>query len=171
MRGGETLPQNVLILASSGKFFLADENGIARPGPDNPTEFSALLAQEIEQTSGWLAAFLQKALDDLNSSLQPPAPPRYPQVGDHCSGVVIRCRPTKTVQFGRLVPIYVGGVQTAIAANGYDTPPAYTRPPIQFVFTFTGMGAVPFQSGDAVRFSIAQAKYALIATNVSAKDG
>lgn len=168
LRGGERLPQNVLILASTGKFFLADENGIARRAADNPTVFSTLLTEEIQQTSGWLATYLQNALNELNASLQPPAPPRYPQAGDHCTGSVIWCSPSNTVQFGHLVPIYVGRVQADITANNFDTPPAYTRPPIQFAFTFTGLGAVPFQSGDAVAFDIAQAKYALIATNVVA---
>jgi hypothetical protein len=165
-RSNFVLVPGVLYLASDSRtFWLSDDWGKARPAAQQAVVFKQLLEAEIPAApTALFAAFLQNALDVLNTSEVPPAP-RYPQVGDHCSGLVIWVQATLKQNWvdGTNVPypIWVGQVQTDIGANGYSTPPANDEPP-DFRFSFAS--TTPVGAGAAVRFVITQGRYAPFAT-------
>lgn len=156
------LVDGVLYLASDTKtFWLPDDWGHARPAAQQPDVFKLLLEAEIPAIPvPWLAAFLQSTLDALIAAEAPPAP-RYPQVGDHCSGLVVWVQQTLRFTGARpLETIWVGYVQADIAANGYSTPPADG----QNYFRFQFISTTPIAGGAAISFDIAQGKYSPYAT-------
>lgn len=162
-RSDYVLVANVLYLAGdTRKFFLADAYGKARPAAEQPDVFQALLEAEIPAMPvPWLAGFLQSTLDALIASEAPPPAPRYPQVGDHCTGLVIWVQQTKQLVISgggfSFRTIWVGYAQPSIAANGFSTPPANDET-ADFRFSFAS--TTPVAAGAAVHFTITQGKHA-----------
>lgn len=159
---GQLTPGVLYVASDSKRFYLADANGFARPADQqDPALFASLLESEIPQapTPQW-AAFLQNTLNALVSSPQPPAPARYPEVGDtNVSGSIVwvRTLPTDNPKFT------CGKVRADIAANGYSTPDASVQPPINFDFDFYINPPVNLVAGQAVRFNIVQSRFAAAA--------
>jgi hypothetical protein len=156
-------PRDAWALYSPASFFFSNADGSALvPAIKSRARLIDALTVTISDLAGFsCVSGLQKVLDDLAAVDVVPVP-RYPSVGDVCTGVVARVG--YFLGFRRVdgvlvrdVPTWAGFIQVDIAANNYSTPPSDGG---DYGFRLCFSNHTEVVQGQAVRCNIEAGAYA-----------